>query len=210
MKILILAIFVLVVALLVYFLNRKDQPKGLFAAALANMGERFGYYTMMAILTLFVMSQFDLDGKQAGTIYSGFLTAIYILSLVGGIIADRTRNYKTTITCGLVVMALGYVILAIPGIKMLWVAIAALFVVAFGNGLFKGNLQAIVGQLYDNPKYDKMRDSGFQIFYMFINLGAVIAPAVATGIRNGFLKTQGFAYNSDMILIQTGRILICC
>jgi POT family proton-dependent oligopeptide transporter len=198
MKILILALFVLVVALLVYFLNRKDQPKGLFAAALANMGERFGYYTMMAILTLFIMSQFDLDGKQAGTIYSGFLTAIYILSLVGGIIADRTRNYKTTITCGLIVMALGYVLLAIPGIKMLWVAIAALFVVAFGNGLFKGNLQAIVGQLYDNPKYDKMRDSGFQIFYMFINLGAVIAPAVATGIRNGFLKTQGFAYNSDM------------
>ncbi|MCI2082759.1 MAG: peptide MFS transporter [Bacteroidales bacterium] len=162
------------------------------------MGERFGYYTMMAILTLFMMSQFDLDGKKAGTIYSGFLTAIYIMSVVGGIIADRTRNYKGTITTGLVIMAVGYVALAIPGIKMLWFAVAALMVIAFGNGLFKGNLQAIVGQLYDNPKYDKMRDSGFQIFYMFINLGAVIAPAIATGIRNGFLKLQGFGYNSDL------------
>lgn len=199
MKIIVLALFVLIVAVLVYFMNRKNQPKGLFAAALANMGERFGYYTMMAILTLFLMSQFNLDGKRAGAIYSAFLTAIYILSLLGGFIADKTRNYKGTIMTGLVVMAVGYVILAVPaGDKTLWLSVAALFIVAFGNGLFKGNLQALVGQLYDNPKYEKMRDSGFQLFYMFINLGAVIAPAVATGVRNGFLKMQGFGYNSDL------------
>ena len=77
------------------------QPKGLIAAALANTGERFGFYTMMAILTLFLMSKFGIDGQQAGKIYSFFYTSIYILALAGGLIADRLRNYKGTIIAGI-------------------------------------------------------------------------------------------------------------
>ena len=174
------------------------QPKGLIAAALANTGERFGFYTMMAILTLFLMSKFGIDGEQAGKIYSFFYTSIYILALVGGLIADRLRNYKGTIIAGILVMTAGYAALMVPTVTSKTVVIGALMVIAFGNGLFKGNLQALVGQLYDNEQYAKLRDTGFQIFYMFINIGAMFAPFAAVGVRNWWLRTQGFLYNSDL------------
>ena len=176
-----------------------NQPKGLIPAAIANMGERFGFYTMMAILVLFLMSKFGLSGEQAGLLYSIFYGAIYILALVGGLIADRTKNYKGTIIAGLVIMSFGYLLLTMPSLIVnQWIALAALLIIAFGNGLFKGNLQALVGQLYDNEKYSKMRDSGFQLFYMFINIGAVFAPFAATWIRNWFVQSQGYGYDSDL------------
>ena len=183
----------------------KGQPQGLIAAALANMGERFGFYIMMAILTLFISAKFGLDEATAGYIYSGFYASIYLLALVGGIIADKTKNYKGTIMWGLVVMSLGYLLIAIPTPTpvpslplYLTLTCLGLLVIAFGNGLFKGNLQALVGQLYDNEQYAKLRDTGFQIFYMFINIGAMFAPFAAVGVRNWWLRTQGFLYNSDL------------
>lgn len=183
----------------------KGHPKGLIAAALANMGERFGFYTMMAILSLFIQAKFGLDGVHTGYIYATFYASIYILALAGGIIADRLRNYKGTILVGLIVMAIGYVIMAIPStvtsdneFMLLVLTCTALFVIAFGNGLFKGNLQALVGQMYDNEKYEKLRDSGFSIFYMFINVGAIFAPFTAIGVRNWWLNNNGFEYNADL------------
>ena len=185
----------------------KKQPKGLLAASLANMGERFGFYTMMAILVLFLMSKFGLDKTSAGIIYSVFYFSIYILALVGGIIADKTRNYKGTILGGLICMAVGYLLIAIPtptpapeGQRTMYLAMTCfgLFVIAFGNGLFKGNLQALVGQMYDNPQYNKMRDSGFSLFYMFINVGAIFAPFIAPAVREWWLGQFDFAYNSDL------------
>ena len=177
----------------------KNHPKGLIPAALANMGERFGFYTMMAILTLFLMSKFNLSGTEAGTMYSIFYGSIYVLALVGGVIADRLRNYKGTIIAGLIVMTLGYFFLSMPAlITTKYIALAALLIIAFGNGLFKGNLQALVGQMYDNDKYRDKRDSGFQIFYMFINIGAMFAPFLAIWVRNTFVKMQGYAYNADL------------
>ncbi len=194
----------------------KNHPKGLIGAALSNMGERFGFYTMMAILTLFLMSKFGISGTEAGGLYSIFYGAIYILALVGGLIADATKQYKRTIIAGLIVMSLGYLLLAMPAlITAKWIALAVLLIIAFGNGLFKGNLQALVGQMYDNPEYKQriieqygvdetgkpkkdFRDSGFQIFYMFINIGGMIAPFAAVWVRNWFVKAQGFLYNSDL------------
>ena len=185
----------------------KKHPKGLLAASFANMGERFGFYTMMAILTLFLMSKFGLDETKAGLIYSVFYFSIYILAFVGGLIADKTRNYKGIILIGLILMAVGYLMIAIPtptpvpadsfGL-FLAMTCAGLFVIAFGNGLFKGNLQALVGQMYDNEEYSGQRDSGFSLFYMFINVGAIFAPFAAVGMRNWWLKSHGFGYNSDL------------
>lgn len=185
----------------------KNQPKGLMAAALANMGERFGFYTMMAILTLFLMSKFGLSGTKAGYIYSAFYFSIYILAFVGGLIADKTKNFKGTILVGIILMALGYLLIAIPtptpapagqyGLYMTLTCVG-LFVIAFGNGLFKGNLQALVGQMYDNPQYSKMRDSGFSLFYMFINVGAIFAPVFAVAVRNWWVNSHGFEYSSDL------------
>lgn len=196
----------------------KGHPKGLLAAALSNMGERFGYYIMNAVLTLFLCSKFGLSGPTGALIYSVFYAGIYILSLVGGFIADKRQNYKGTIMAGLVVMATGYAILSIPILStsdniswLLPLTCFALLLIAFGNGLFKGNLQAIVGQMYDNFEEEaakkgpealaeakSKRDSGFQIFYVFINVGGLIAPFVAPLLRSWWLKTNGLIYNADL------------
>ena len=195
-----------------------NQPKGLIPAALSNMGERFGYYIMNAVLSLFLCSKFGLSEEMGGLIYSFFYAGIYVLSLVGGFIADRTQNYKGTIANGLVVMSLGYVILSIPILStdqniswLLPLTCFALFLIAFGNGLFKGNLQAIVGQIYDNYEAEeakkgaealaaaqKKRDSGFQIFYVFINIGGLVAPFVAPLLRSWWLNVHNFVYNADL------------
>ena len=196
----------------------KNHPKGLLAAALSNMGERFGYYIMNAVLALFLASKFGISDGTASLIYSVFYTSIYILSLVGGIIADRTQNYKGTIQKGLMIMAAGYILLAIPitatSANTAWLlpfTCVALAMIAFGNGLFKGNLQAIVGQMYDNFEAEEAkkgpealaiakdkRDAGFQIFYVFINIGGLVAPFVAPLIRQWWLKMHGFLYNSNL------------
>ncbi len=183
----------------------KNQPKGLLAAALSNMGERFGFYIMMAILLLFLNFKFDFAGSQGSIIYSVFYAAIYVLALVGGIIADKTKKYKGTILTGIILMTLGYISLAIPtptpvankGL-VLTITCLGLFAIAFGNGLFKGNLQAVVGQLYDDPRYADKRETGFQIFYMFINVGAMFAPLMAVGLRNWWVQHNGFAFNADL------------
>ena len=183
----------------------KNHPKGLIGAALSNMGERFGFYIMMAILSLFLMSKFGLEKTQSTIIYSIFYALIYLLALAGGFIADKTKKYKGTILAGLLCMSIGYALIAIPTPTpvpnlplFLTLTCLGLFVIAFGNGLFKGNLQAVVGQMYDDPKYADKRDTGFQIFYMFINIGALFAPLIAVGIRNWWVGVHGFTYNSDL------------
>ena len=214
-------ILIVVIPFLIFYLNKakKEHPKGLIAAALSNMGERFGYYIMNAVLVLFICSKFGISDVTSGVIFAVFYFLIYVLALPGGIIADRTQNYKRTIISGIVVMAIGYGLLSIPvfseggGMKS-WpfaLAILALILIACGNGLFKGNLQAVVGQLYDDFEAEaakkgpealaqakEKRDSGFQIFYVFINIGGVIAPFVAPIIREWWLKTKGLVYNADL------------
>lgn len=169
----------------------KGHPRGLYVAFFANMGERFGFYTMMGILVYYLTAKFGLSEDNAGLIYSIFYGSIYGLALVGGILADRTQNYKGVIYIGLFTMLAGYVLMSVPGFGLVF-TIAALMIIAFGNGLFKGNLQAVVGQLYDDPKYSHLRDSAFSVFYMGINVGALFAPSAASGIINWFIKSKGF------------------
>ncbi len=161
------------------------------------MGERFGFYTMMAILVLFLQAKFGLSVEKAGNIYSWFYFSIYALALVGGILADSTKKYKIVILAGILIMFAGYIMMALPGMTLAF-TIAGLFIIALGNGLFKGNLQAVVGQMYDDPKYSKLRDSAFMIFYMGINVGAFFAPFAATGMRNWWLRINGFAHDATL------------
>ena len=178
------------------------HPKGLVAASLANLGERFGFYTMMAILVLFLQAKFGLTGSQAGIIYATFYFLIYFLALAGGLIADKTRNYKGTILCGLVLMALGYLILAVPSdtpVKnqtlTLTVTCVGLFVIAFGNGLFKGNLQALVGQMYDDPKYSlivEKRDGEvipYELDLLTSNKEQTTGGRTSTGVIDAFVES---------------------
>src|SRR5664279_2983188 len=175
----------------------KNHPKGLLVAFFSNMGERFGFYTMMAILVLFLQAKFGLSADKAGEIYSWFYFSIYALALFGGILADSTKKYKLVILVGIIIMFAGYIFMAIPGMTLTF-TIISLFTIAFGNGLFKGNLQAVVGQMYDDPKYSKLRDSAFMIFYMGINVGAFFAPFAASGMRNWWLKVNGFAHDGSL------------
>ena len=162
----------------------ENQPKGLFALALANTGERFGYYTMLAIFVLFLQANFGLTSGEAGNIYGIFLASVYFLPFIGGILADKF-GYGKMVTVGIIVMFLGYVLLALPlgqnTIAML-AMFGALAMIALGTGLFKGNLQVMVGNLYDDPRYSDKRDSAFSLFYMAINIGALFAPSTAEAI----------------------------
>ena len=172
----------------------KGHPKSLYVAFFANMGERFGFYTMMGILVYYLTAKYGLTPTKAGFIYSVFYASIYGLALVGGIIADKTKNYKGIIFIGLLTMLIGYGLMSIPGLGLVF-TVTALFVIAFGNGLFKGNLQAVVGQIYDDKKYAHLRDSAFNVFYMGINIGALFAPHAAAGTINWFIHKSGFERN---------------
>ena len=157
----------------------ENQPKGLFALALANTGERFGYYTMLAVFALFLRANYGLSPALAGTIYSAFLMLVYFFPLI-------------------MIMFAGYLLLSVPlggDTVALVVMLAALLLIGFGTGLFKGNLQVMVGDLYNDPQYKDKRDSGFSIFYMAINIGALFAPTAAIKIKEYAETSLGYSSN---------------
>ena len=175
----------------------KGHPKGLFALALANTGERFGYYTMVAVFALFLRANFGLDAGLAGTIYSTFLGLVYFMPLIGGILADKF-GFGRMVTIGITIMFAGYLLLSVPlgGDTLAMVAmLGALVLISVGTGLFKGNLQVMVGNLYDDPKYADKRDSAFSLFYMAINIGALFAPPAAVEIKEWAETSLGYSSN---------------
>ena len=175
----------------------KGHPKGLYALALANTGERFGYYTMLAVFALFLRANFGLDAGVAGAIYSTFLGLVYFTPLFGGIAADKF-GFGKMVTIGITIMFIGYLLLSFPlgGDTVAMIAmLAALLFISVGTGLFKGNLQVMVGNLYDDPKYADKRDSGFSIFYMAINIGALFAPTAAVKIKEWAETSLGYSGN---------------
>lgn len=181
----------------------KNQPKGLYVLALANTGERFGYYTMLAILLLFLQAKFALPTATAGLIYSTFLALVYFMPMVGGAIADKW-NFQKTVTLGIVVMFIGYLVMAIPtsmpegsafSSPAFYIMLLALLLISCGTGLFKGNLQVMVGDLYNDPRYSSKRDVAFSLFYMAINIGAMFAPSVTEALCKLALSAQDLVYN---------------
>ena len=171
----------------------EGQPRGLWALALANTGERFGYYTMLAVFILFLQANFGWSSSTAGLVYSTFLMLVYFLPLFGGIAAD-VWGYSKMVTIGIFIMFAGYALLSIPlGATPLAIGAmgAALLLVSLGTGLFKGNLQVMVGDLYNDPQYSAKRDSGFSLFYMLINVGALFAPTAAIKIMEWSQQSLG-------------------
>ena len=169
----------------------EGQPKGLWSLALANTGERFGYYTMLAVFALFLGENFGFEAGVASEIYTWFLTLVYFLPLFGGMAADKW-GYSRMVVIGIFIMFAGYFLLAIPlgsGTMAVIAMGAALLLVSMGTGMFKGNLQVMVGNLYNDPKYADKRDAGFSLFYMLINVGALFAPTAA-------IKSMEWAQNS--------------
>ena len=175
----------------------KGHPKGLYALALANTGECFGYYTMLAVFALFLRANFGLEAGTAGAIYSTFLGLVYLMPLFGGVMADKF-GFGKMVTIGISVMFAGYLLLSLPlgsdTVAML-AMLAALVLISIGTGLFKGNLQVMVGDLYNDPQYAAKRDSGFSLFYMAINIGALFAPTAAVKIKEWAELSLGYSGN---------------
>ena len=173
----------------------EGQPKGLWTLALANTGERFGYYTMLAVFALFLGENFGFAAGTASEIYTWFLTLVYFLPLFGGMAADKW-GYSRMVVIGIFVMFLGYLLLSIPlggGTVPAAAMGAALILVSLGTGMFKGNLQVMVGDLYNDARYAEKRDAGFSLFYMLINVGALFAPTAAIKIMDWAQVSLGYS-----------------
>ncbi|MDE7126225.1 MAG: peptide MFS transporter, partial [Muribaculaceae bacterium] len=156
------------------------------------------YYTMLAILLLFLQAKFAFSTATAGFIYSTFLALVYFMPMLGGLIADKW-NFQKTVSLGIVVMFLGYLVMALPtepgATTSVIIMFAALLLISCGTGLFKGNLQVMVGDLYNDPRYSEKRDVAFSLFYMAINIGAMFAPSVTEALCNMALHANGLEYN---------------
>lgn len=179
----------------------KNQPAGLYVLSLANTGERFGYYTMLAIFLFYLQAKFGFDATWTGQIFSIFLALVYFMPLVGGWVADKWSFSKCVIS-GIAIMFVGYALMSAPtpvrSNTSVMILFAALLLISVGTGLFKGNLQVMVGDLYNNSRYGDRRDAAFSIFYMAINLGSMFAPMAAVGLKNWALDKAGFLTNDPM------------
>lgn len=160
----------------------KKHPDGLRVLFFTEMWERFGFYILMAVFVLYMDQEFGWPDDRKATFYGVFLGAVYFLPVLGGWLGDRVFGHFNTIRIGAVLMVLGYAAFALSSIDRLGAFYAGMILVSTGTGIFKSNMSVTVGALYDATPH--LKDAGFNIYYMGINLGATIAPLAATVIHN--------------------------
>jgi POT family proton-dependent oligopeptide transporter len=152
----------------------KNHPKALPSLFLSEMWERFGYYLMIGIFTLYlkdVEGGFAMTEKEASDLYGTFIALVFLTPFIGGLIADRYLGYRSSIIFGGLLMGAGYMLMGIHSLPVLYVAMA---LVIFGNGFFKPNISTLLGNFYTNSEFKERKDEGYNIFYMGINVGAFI------------------------------------
>jgi POT family proton-dependent oligopeptide transporter len=162
---------------------KKSHPKGLYVLFTTEMWERFNFYGMRALLTLFLVNALAFSDKDSAIVYGGFLGLCYLTPMLGGFVADRYLGNRNCIMIGGLVMGIGQLFLFFSGSiyatnlelakMMMWIALG---IVIMGNGFFKPNISSMVGQLY--KKGDNRLDSAFTIFYMGINVGAFLGMSI--------------------------------
>ncbi|MBI5058671.1 peptide MFS transporter [candidate division KSB1 bacterium] len=159
----------------------RKHPAGLPVLFFTEMWERFSFYCMLSILTLYMDESLGFSNDIVGQIYGGYIGLVYFTPLIGGWIADRFTGFRKAILIGGVVMGLGHLLLAFSPLPTFFAGLICLII---GNGMFKPNISTILGNLYhDMPE---KRDDAYNIFYMGINLGALASPLVAAYLRNNF------------------------
>ncbi|MEN8191623.1 MAG: peptide MFS transporter [Bacteroidota bacterium] len=173
----------------------KNHPKGLPVLFFTELWERFGFYLMLGIFTLYMIDPSKNGGMgfskfHAADIYGTYLALVYLTPFLGGLLADRVLGYRTAIFIGGTLMGLGYIGLSLPGETSFFIS---LFIIIIGNGFFKPNISTLVGKLYENEKFEKYKDSGFNIFYMGINIGAFVCNFVAAYLRINYGWGYAFA-----------------
>jgi proton-dependent oligopeptide transporter, POT family len=164
------------------------HPRGLTTLYFTEMWERFSYYGMRALLTLYMTKALGYDDKVAGSIYGAYTGSVWLMSLPGGWIADNVLGSRNAVLVGGIIIALGHYSMALP---MTWSFFLGLILIVLGTGLLKPNVSAIVGDLYSQN--DQRRDAGFSIFYMGINLGAFLAPLICSPLGEKISWHLGFA-----------------
>lgn len=174
-------------------MEKLKHPKGLPYLFFAEMWERFGYYLMIGIFVLYLMDGntggWGMERKDAYDIYGTFIALVFLTPFIGGLLADRLLGYSLSITIGGLMMGVGYCLLAVKGEAVFWSALALIIV---GNGFFKPNISTLLGNLYNDDKYKPLKDSGYNIFYMGINVGATICNFFAAAMRNNWGWSAAF------------------
>ena len=167
---------------------KQNHPKGLYLLFFVEMWERFSYYGMRALIVLYMVQTLSYSVQKAGNIYGLYTGFVYLTPLIGGYLADRYFGQRKCITAGAIFMCAGLFLLAF-GPKSLF--LFSLFLMILANGCFKSNISSVLGLLYgdDNSK----KDSAFTIFYMGINLGALLSPLICGTLAVKFGYEYGFA-----------------
>jgi POT family proton-dependent oligopeptide transporter len=182
------------------------HPKALPYLFLSEMWERFGFYLMLGIFFLYMTDVqrggMALDRKEASDIFGTFIALVYLTPFVGGLLADRILGYRFSITMGGILMGIGYCGLALPGMSAFYIS---LLLIIIGNGFFKPNISTILGNVYTAPEYKHLKDAGYNIFYMGINIGAFICNFFGSYLRNNF--SWGAAFSAAGIGMFIGVII---
>ncbi len=168
-------------------MSNFKQPVGLKVLFFAELWERFGFYTIQALLVLYLTKVFLFSDTQAYGLFSAFSALIYTTPVIGGYIADRFLGFRKAILLGSILYIIGYLLLGLPNNPYFYLALACLI---WGNGFFKSCVSSFLGTFYE--KNDIRRDSGFTIFYMGINIGSFLAPLICTYIAIRFGWNYGF------------------
>jgi POT family proton-dependent oligopeptide transporter len=164
-----------------------EQPKGLFPLFFTELWERFGFYTVSTILVLYLSKGLGYSDKSAYLLYGAFSSMLYLMPVLGGYIADKYLGFRRSIVLGGILFMIGYTLMSIPNERALFLGLS---IVILGNGFFKPNVSGIVGDLYE-PE-DPRRDGGFTLFYMGINIGALIPPIFAGALVAAYTWGAGF------------------
>lgn len=154
--------------------NQTKHPKGLKFLFLSEMWERFGYYLMIGIFTLYlkdVKTGFAMTEAESADLYGTFIALVFLTPFLGGLLADRYLGYAKSIIIGGIMMGIGYCLMGVHSLPMLYLAMT---LVILGNGFFKPNISTLLGNIYSTPEYQAKKDDGYNIFYMGINVGAFI------------------------------------
>ena len=162
----------------------KNHPKALPFLFFSEMWERFGYYLMIGIFTLYLkdsVAGFGMTEAEASDLYGTFIAFVFLTPFVGGLLADRVLGYRRSITIGGIMMGAGYCLMSVHSLTMLYVS---MLLVILGNGFFKPNISTLLGNVYNTPEYKEKKDEGYNIFYMGINIGAFICNFFGAALYN--------------------------
>ena len=182
--------------------GENKHPKGLYVLFGTEMWERFSFYSMLALFTLYLrdpVEGFGWTAAEATTLYANYLMFVYASPLIGGLIADKITGYRKAVMIGGFFFMAGHGLLSIPA---LWAVYAALTCLVIGNGFFKPNVSTMVGNLY--PEGSHLKDRAYNIFYMGINIGAFLAPIVMEIVKQNFGFHVAFAVAAFGMLISVG------